>query len=263
MKLLKNRKILFVAILATLIAVNGFFKREHVPVAPKVENESLKESLSEIKQEVYSFKVEGFNKDKKVEWELEGESATVVFDKINIKNLKAVYHGNEVTFELFADTAVYDKKTQDIELKDNIVGRSSDGGELVTDFAKWSTKKEEITTDSYVIVKRENLICRGKGLVTRPRFKWVSFNAEIEVDFGEDKKITCNGPFEIDHEKNIAIFNNNVKVADKDSDMFSDKLTVFFDPQTNEVKRVVTEGNVKVTHRGPVEDIGNIGKVSF
>lgn len=251
------KKIFFVTILITVLAANGCSKKDE----PQKARETLagEESLA-LKQEVYTFKVEGFNKDKKVQWGLEGESAKVILDKVNIKNLRAVYHGNDMTFTIFADSAVYDKKTQNIELKTNIVGKTSDGGELATDYANWNAEAEEITTDSHVVVKRENITCRGRGLVTRPRLKRVAFEKEVEVDIAPDKKIVCSGPFELDQEKRVAIFNNNVKITDKDSETLTDKLTVYLKAKTNEVERIVTEGNVEVVHRGDIEDMG---KMSF
>ncbi len=246
---------LFVTILAIVIAINGCSKKERVSDASGAQISQKAEP--QIKQEVYAFKVEGFDENRKVQWELEGESANVVLDEINIRDLRGIYYGDDATFTIFADSAVYNKKTQDIELKDNIVGKTSDGGELVTDYAKWNAKNEEITTDSYVIIKRQNRVCMGRGLVTRPRLKRVTFRKEIEVDIAPDKKIICSGPFEIDHEKNVAIFNNNVKIIDKESETFADRLTVYLNPDTNKVERVVTEGNVRIVHRGDIEDMGN------
>ena len=244
-------------VLAILIGTNACSSKKETPV-PKTKKPSGKISPNEltgIKQEVYSFKVEGFGEGSKVQWHLEGESANVVHEKINIKNLKAVYHEGDTVFTIFADRAVYDKKTQDIELEDNIIGKTSDGGELITDYAKWHAKTEEITTESYVIVKRENMECIGKGLITKPRLKWVAFRKEVEVDIKPDRKIICDGPFEIDHEKSVAIFNKNVKISDKESDTFADRLTVYLDPVTNEIIEAVTEGNVKVVHRGDMRDM--------
>ena len=56
----------------------------------------------------------------------------------------------------------------------------------------------------------------------------------------------------------MAIFNNNVKIIDKESETFADRLTVYLNPDTNKVERVVTEGNVRVVHRGDIEDMGNM-----
>jgi lipopolysaccharide export system protein LptA len=95
-------------------------------------------------------------------------------------------------------------------------------------------------------------------MTTKPRLKRVQFREEITVIILPDKKITCDGPFELDHEKSIAIFNKNVRIIDADSETLTDKLTVYLDPETNEVERVITEGNVEVVHTGDVRDIGRM-----
>ncbi len=101
-------------------------------------------------------------------------------------------------------------------------------------------------------------MCMGRGLVTKPRLKWAMFQKEVEVHIAPDKKIFCSGPFEIDHEKNMAIFNNNVKIIDAESETFTDRLTVYLNPDTNEVERVVTEGNVRMVHKGDIQDMGRM-----
>ena len=255
---LKNRKYLFVAFLIIIFLINACSKKETGSKLEKSTGKISEEEKVKVKQEVFSFKVEGFDKDRKVQWALEGESANVAGGKININSLKATYYDVDMTLTILADRAVYNKKTQDIELLKNIVGKTSDGGELITDYAKWNAAAEEITTDSYVVVKRQNVVCRGKGLIAKPRLKWVSFKSEIEVDMIPDKKITCKGPFELNQEESVAIFNDSVEILDKDSKTFTDKLTVYLNPETNEVLRIVTEGNVKVVHRGDIEDIGKI-----
>jgi LPS export ABC transporter protein LptC len=265
MKIIAMRKLILLFILA-LVGL-AFVFSQNTTTIPKDQNIAIDISKqpdpTQPNQEVYTFKVEGFNKEKKVEWGLEGDSATIVDEKVNIKNLKAVYYKGDTTFNLFSEKAIYKKEAQEVELMENVVGKSSDGGELITDYAKWNSGLEEITTDSIVTIMRDNLTCIGKGLITKPKLNWASFKEDIEVDFGEDKRITCDGPFEIDHDSNIAIFNKNVKVYDKESVMHTDKLTVYMEPETNKVLSVVTEGNVKIVHKGDLEDMSNFGKVSF
>jgi len=216
----------------------------------------------ELKQELYSFKVEGFNRDQKAKWELEGRSADLSDKTIVITDLKAVYYEGDNVFTLFSDRAVYHKESRDVELFEKVTGRSSDGGALYTDYAVWNAEEEEITTESRVVVKRENVTCVGEGMVTRPKLKWVALKRDITVDFGEKKSIACKGPFEIDHEKHVAVFNNEVVVIDDKSEMFTDRLTAFLNPETNEVENVVTEGGVRVVHRGDIKNIGDFAKAA-
>ena len=256
-----KKKVLILA--SIIIAMAAIFILKNNPLPKKSESQKTPQDdlniVPEVKHELYIFKVEGFNKDSKLQWGLEGESANLVEDKINIQNLKAVYTGEEgLTFVLYADRAVYDKMTQDVELLENIVGESSDGGRFVTDYAKYFSKTEEITSSSHVTVTKENLILKGKGFVTKPRLKWVTFNEDVIVNMEPDRVITCTGPFEIDHAKNMAIFNDNVKVTDTDNETYTDKLTVYLNPETNQIERIITEGNVKIVHRGDIEKIGEL-----
>ena len=49
---------------------------------------------------------------------------------------------------------------------------------------------------------------------------------------------------------------HNVKITDKDSRTLADKLTVYLNPDTNKIERIVTEGNVRVVHTGDVDELG-------
>lgn len=251
----KKKYIYILISLAVIIPVLSAFKQEKNTVQ---NTRIIADIKPELKQELYTFRVEGFDENRKLKWILIGESADIMGEKIEVNNLKAIYYDKETTFNLLADRAVYNKNTQDIELIENIVGISSDGGRFFTDRAVWYAKDEKIVTDSYVTVRRKNMVCRGRGLVTKPKLKWVSFQKNVEVDIIPDRKIRCDGPFEIDYAKNIAIFYNNVELEDKHNKTYADKLTVFLNPESRKIEKVITEGNVKVVHRGEFEDIDKL-----
>ena len=259
MKRLLKTVIIIAIILLSIAYIKGQIKRDASSAPETVSGPVSKEGLLNLKQEIFSFKVEGFGKDKTVEWALEGDSANVVDEKIYIKNMRGKHYGKDMILNLRSDEAVYDKKNQDVELMGNITGRTSDGGELYTDYAKWNAASEEITNDSHVIIKRKNITCTGEGVLTKPKLKWALLKTDVIVDFGSGKRITCDGPLELDLEKNVAIFNNNVKIIDAESHMLTDKLTAFLNPETNEVDNVVTEGNVQIIHKGDLEKLGKIG----
>jgi len=226
-------------------------------------SQNLKQGIG---QEMYHFKVEGVTQDGQAEWKLMGTSGDITDEIITIKELKAEYHDKETVFYLRADRAAYNRKTKNIELFENIEGRASDGGELYASYAIWNASTEEITTDSFVTVKKENITCTGRGAMTKPKLKWVRFDSDVLVDFSGDRRIACDGPFIFDQMKSVAIFNTNVKVTDADSDTFTDKLTVYLVPETNRVDHIITEGNVNIVHRdidklssGNVMDFSNPG----
>jgi len=260
-KLMRKKNILFsMAVLAVFILAGGCSGERKVSEAPKPEKK-LSTNESDIKQEVYSFRVEGFDKSRRSKWGIEGASATVMGDRIDISGLKAIYYGENTTFTIFADSAIYDKKTQDVELMENVVGRTETDSEIVTDYAKWNTRTEEIMTDSHVVVKQKNITCSGKGMLTKSRLKNVRFQKEVKVNIAPDKIITCDGPFELNQEENTAIFNKNVKIVEDGSVTLADKMTVYLNPDTNEIERVITEGNVEIVRAG--DDVEKMGSISF
>ena len=59
--------------------------------------------------------------------------------------------------------------------------------------------------------------------------------------------ITCTGPLEIDYEKEIAVFHNNVKVDQKDHGvMHADRMDAYFDFKNKKILRIISQGNVKI-----------------
>ena len=81
------------------------------------------------------------------------------------------------------------------------------------------------------------------GATGKPALSKVSLEKEVKVQIlpakekdkdkesaaGADKVIiTCDGPLSIDYEKNFATFNNNVKVDRQDSQIYSDRMDVYF-----------------------------------
>ena len=59
--------------------------------------------------------------------------------------------------------------------------------------------------------------------------------------------ITCDGEVQFDYEKNQAHFLKNVHVVSEDGIIDADKITVYIDGDTRQLKEIVAEGNVKIT----------------
>lgn len=58
--------------------------------------------------------------------------------------------------------------------------------------------------------------------------------------------ITCDGEVQFDYEMNQAYFFKNVKVVSEDATIDSDKITVYFDPDTKRLTEILAEGNVRL-----------------
>jgi lipopolysaccharide assembly outer membrane protein LptD (OstA) len=59
--------------------------------------------------------------------------------------------------------------------------------------------------------------------------------------------ITCDGPLEIDYDKEIATFNNNVKADQgEQGQMYADKMEAYFEFKNKKILRLKSIGNVKI-----------------
>jgi lipopolysaccharide export system protein LptA len=136
----------------------------------------------------------------------------------------------------------------------------------------WDRKDEVVTTEDAVNIKRDNMTITATGAKGHPNLKQVALEKDVRLDIEQVQKqeaqgaasakekitITCEGPVEIDYEKNIAVFNNNVKVVRQESEISSDKMDVYFTPSNSEAKgstefmgskidKIIAKGNVKIS----------------
>lgn len=58
-------------------------------------------------------------------------------------------------------------------------------------------------------------------------------------------EITCKGKLDMDYEKNIAVFHNDVTVEDPRMKMNADQMTVYFESKEKNIEKVVATGNVR------------------
>ncbi|MEI7425279.1 MAG: LptA/OstA family protein, partial [Candidatus Staskawiczbacteria bacterium] len=125
-----------------------------------------------------------------------------------------------------------------------------------------------ISTLDKVNLKQKDMNLSGEGAKGQTALKQVVLNKNVRLDMepldkqkNQKEKISviCDGPLEVDYEKNIAIFNNNVKVEKPDLIIYSDKMQVYFTPKTqgakpdaesavmsSSIEKIVGEGNVRI-----------------
>ena len=154
--------------------------------------------------------------------------------------------GDNFTAKLFSDKGIYNRARSEVELEGNVKVVSEEGVELRTEKAKWSHLTKEITTDQYVYIDNEDMSAEGTGARANSEKKTAVLLENVTVHMEPSTVITCAGSLETSFNENIAIFNDNVHVKDKDGDLFADVLTVTVDPETNKIAMVVAEGNVKL-----------------
>ncbi|MFA5005497.1 MAG: LPS export ABC transporter periplasmic protein LptC [Candidatus Omnitrophota bacterium] len=230
--------------------------------------ETIKEN-TESDQQVNDFALSGYGDKGKKSWDLSGKSADIFNDTVKLKAVSGNLYDEKEDIKLTADRGDFNKKTSTVHLEDNVVVTTSGGAKLTSDTLDWDRKEQLVSTLSRVNLTKQELNLQGEGASAQTNLKKVQVNKDVRLDIHEkpaknktatDKMvITCTGPLDIDYGKNIAVFNNNVRVERPDSVILSDRLEVYFNsgkrnskPQKSSVvsagsiDRIVASGHVQI-----------------
>jgi LPS export ABC transporter protein LptC len=245
MRLPKILILIAVIMVIAYLAKAAFFKKQTPQTDASV---AAAGQAGAITEQVRSFSVSGFSESGKKAWEMEGKTADIMSDVINFSDVNADSYGEETKVNLKADDGVFYKKSNDILLERNVVIVTDEGTKLTTDSLKWEAKKELISTEDHVFIERKDMDIEGTGASAKPDLKLAQLNKDVEVTMKErgGAVITCDGPLEVDYEKNIAYFYKNVKLDDGKTKIDTDKATAYFDPKERALTKVFCEGNVKI-----------------
>lgn len=199
-----------------------------------------------IEQNVTSFSIDGRSPKGVSQWHLTGDSARIVGEDIHLKDLKAIAYGEEATIDLSSDSGIYRRAKGEVELLGNVNVSSGTDFTLVTDSANWCQDSKEIYTEALVEISREGMVAIGTGGMANSEQGWARLNSDVTVKIEPDTTVRSSGPLEVRYDENIAVFRDNVMVEDTDGRLFSDMLTVEFDPEGRKISMVTAEGNVRV-----------------
>ncbi|MFH1779015.1 MAG: LPS export ABC transporter periplasmic protein LptC [Candidatus Omnitrophota bacterium] len=235
-----------VLILMLVLLFNGCAKKETSAPEP-----SKEEVAMEGEQKIMSFSLVGYKEGGKKKWEVEGKSADVMADVVNLTEVEAKTYGEEANVTLVADRGTFNRTSSDVHLESNVVATSTEGTTLTTDVLNWKNDEERVYTDKFVKVTRENMETTSTGAEARPNLKEVEFKKDVKVVTGKPQTvITCDGPMEVNYGKNFAVFDNKVKVEDERGQLYCDKATAYYEPKMRQIIKVVAQGNVKLVRGG-------------
>lgn len=236
-----------------------------------VSAEKLKPQESD--QQIADFSLSGFGDKGKKAWDISGKSADIFSDIIKLKDVIGNFYGEDETINLTADSGDFNKQDGKVHLKQNVVITTSSGARLTTDSLDWDRKNQLVSTKEVVNIKKENMLTVGRGASGQTDLNTVTLEKEVEVNINPAEKpaakagaknktvITCDGPLNIDYAKNIAVFNNNVKVDSDGTLIYSDKMDVYFGASSGQdkgaagdtlsemgskIEKIVARGNVKI-----------------
>ena len=221
-----------------------------------------KDTVSDYKTErVQAFSLSGFSESGKKIWEVEGKSADILGDIINLWDIDADSYQDDVTVNLKSDEGVFDRRNNNLELKTNVIIITDEGSTLRTDSLCWNAKEENISTEDYVYITRQDMDIEGVGASADPDLKIAQLNKNVRVDTKDPMAvITCDGTLKLDYDNNIAYFYENVKLDDGKSIITTDEATAYFDPEKRTFKKIVCVGNVDI-RRG--EDSTQADKLTY
>lgn len=222
---------------------------------------------AEPDQQMNDFSFQGLSQGGKKAWEVRGKSADIFSDIVKLTSVNADVYGEEENINLVGDKGTYDKSSGKIHLQDNVVVTTTGGGKLTTNYLDWDRESQRVSTEDVVNIQRQNIKAVAKGLEGDPNLKKISLKDDVTVEIQEALEetksddpllsskeptiVTCDGPLEIDYEKEIAIFNNNVKVDQKEQGvMHADKMEAYFDFKVKKILRIKSIGNVKIVKDG-------------
>lgn len=230
-------------------------------------------------QQISEFSLSGYGEKGAKAWDLAGKTADIFTDVVKLQSVIGNLYGKEEDIKLTADSGDFNKTDGKVHLEKNVVITTTTGTKLTTDSLDWDRRGQVVTTKDYVNIQRQNMIASGKGAFGQMALKQVNLEKDVQVDILPEIKegkvldtkdktvITCDGRLEIDYDKNVAVFNDNVKVERPDSTIYSDKMDVYFTPsdkkaeatvETNEsggatpglmgnkIDKIIAKGNVKV-----------------
>lgn len=202
----------------------------------------------EADQRLNTFELSEYRQDGKKKWHILGESANILDKFVYLRNVALTAYGDENTATLSAAEGTYNRESQDMQLEKDVLVTTADGARLTTDSLDWHSNEKTITTEDNVLISRNNIQTSGRGGSFKSDLKFAQVINDVEVEINDHNPtvITCDGPLEVDYEKNLAKFYNNVIITDERGKIFADSMDVILNPKTNTVERVLAVGNVKI-----------------
>ena len=231
-------------------------------------------SSSSEPQHKQDFNLAGYGAKGQKTWEVQGAQMDMAGNDVKISDIKARLFGDKENMVLTADNGHFDKTSGVIHLQDHVKAVTESGAELLTDTLDWSQKESLITTNDKVNISRDNMTAVATGIEAKPDFKVAKFEKDVVMTIDGQKKtdtstetaekqtekqkgaalpksqmtVTCDGPMELNYEKQFAVFEKNVKVEGdaQQGTMVADKMTVYFSPTTKQIDKIDAQGHVKI-----------------
>jgi LPS export ABC transporter protein LptC len=234
------------------------------------------------KQQMSDFSLSGFGDRGKKSWDIAGKSADIGTEIIKLNDIVSNFYGEQDTVRLTADKGNFNRLEGSIHLQDDVVVTTSSGARMTTDALDWDRKRQIVQTGSAVQVQKNNIMITGQGAQGFPDLNKLNLDRDVQVRIDETPAsalsksgvqkivITCDGSLQVDYQKNIATFNDNVRVVTTDGVITGDQMELYFKAQSaaaansaagasvrpslddisaagSKIERILARGNVTIT----------------
>ncbi len=243
-----------ILIFVLLVVFYTFFVQIQVVITRQ---KKAKQTTTQVEEKpahkVYSFAFTKYTPEGQKEIEIEGDSADILSNTVQLMNVMAKAYAEEQPVTVTADKGEYDKVKNNIHIEQNVVATTEDGTRLVTEQLDMQPSEHIIENNVETQVKKDNINVEGLGARADTRLKKVKFkkNVTVVVQNPDDKKagpttITCDGPLVVDYEKNIAHFKDNVVAKDLRGKLTADTMDVYYSRVSRRVSKIVAAGDVVI-----------------
>ncbi len=204
-------------------------------------------------QQFEGFNLQGYTRDGKKSWTVNGDNADVLGDKIKISNVAGESYGDEKV-SLTAQTGTIDQASGIIHLEKDVVITSDRGTQMTTDSLDWNRNEDLVKTEDKVSITDKDMTMTGQGMEAHPAMKTAQFEKDVTVTMDTGSKpeaassvtITSDGPMEIDQAKAYAVFQDNVVAVQADQTLKADRMELYFDEERKQIKNMVCTGHVVI-----------------
>ena len=131
-----------------------------------------------------SFKI-GYDKLIEKEWDVNGDTADIVGDDVEITNVDANRYGDQ-KMNLKAKKGIMNKASGNVHLEKDVVITSADGRKLITDSLDWNKDQDLVVTDDKVTLKDDDMVATGTGLEAKPGLKTAKMKRDVEIEIEMD-----------------------------------------------------------------------------
>jgi LPS export ABC transporter protein LptC len=207
-----------------------------------------------VKQRIEKFEVPRYQ-DGKLFWKLVCTAAEILENKevrLEGPKLHVVPVDGKPGYDISAKRGTLTGNRTIVNLEKDVSMISTEGDTLTADSLTWNTATETATSDSRVVVKRQNMELAGKGITAQSKSRDLKIhsNARLvmtkeKVKPGQKGVITVDSEGAMTFKENLAVFTGRPKARNETgAAMTSDRLALELDMESETVRKAVGTGNV-------------------